>query len=67
MIKARKINHWSSSGDLVIEQKTLFRQVGWLQSDLFYSMNELPDNRKAPYSPVYIQIATWVEDEGWND
>jgi hypothetical protein len=60
-------NHWSNSGDLVIEEKTLFRQIGWYgQSGRFYSMKETP-TESGSYAPIYEQISTWVEGEGWKD
>ena len=61
-------NHWNEDGDLVIEKKTLFRRVGWRgQTGRFYK-GEPKDRRVEPggYSPVYEQIATWVEGEGWH-
>lgn len=62
-------SHWSDDGDLIIEDKTLFRPVGFQghKSGVFYS--DAPTNEQEPggYSPIYIQIATWVTDEGWKD
>lgn len=64
-------NHWSESGNLVVEEKTLFRQVGWLgQSGAFYMVEDHAEalaRETGSFSPVYQQIATWVEGEGWND
>jgi len=64
-------NHWNDSGDLVIEEKTLFRQVGWRghTSGSFFSVDAPPNTymERGGYSPVYEQIATWVEGEGWKD
>lgn len=65
-------NHWSNGGDLIIEEKTMFRQVGWRsQSGQFYDLSSptfagqpLPEGS---YAPIYEQIATWVEGEGWKD
>ncbi len=61
-------NHWSG-GDLIVEEKTMFRPVGWQgQSGAFYSLEaDARRNETGSYSPVYVQIATWVEGEGWND
>jgi hypothetical protein len=59
-------NHWSDDGDLVIEEKTLFRQVGWLVGGTYYK--ELPNsNGRQALVPIYEQIATWEEGEGWKD
>jgi hypothetical protein len=66
-------NHWTDGGDLVVEEKTLFRQVGWRgQSGRFYDLaspphSGQPNPERGGYSPVYEQIATWVEGEGWKD
>jgi hypothetical protein len=63
-------NHWNAPGDLVVEQKTLFRQVGWHgQSGRFYPFTQPPSRTDEPgsFSPVFEQVATWVEGEGWND
>jgi hypothetical protein len=61
------VNHWSAAGDLVIEQKTLFRQVGWLgQSGQFYALTEIP-TEPGGFAPVYQQIATWKDGEGWDE
>lgn len=64
-------NHWNDSGDFVIEEKTLFRQVGWIDQTAnnkgdFYPMGT--DMRWCSvFAPVYQQIATWVDGEGWKD
>ncbi len=64
-------NHWNDDGDLVIEEKTLFRQVGWLgQSGDFYLPEDHAEalaREPGGFGPVYQQIATWVEEEGWRD
>ena len=64
-------NHWSTDGDLVIEEKTLFRQVGWITSDgSFYRRTDggtVLLAGGATLSPLYVQIATWVEGQGWKD
>jgi hypothetical protein len=62
-------NHWSDDGDLVVEEKTLFRQVGWRGQSGRYYLNEADPSEREPggFSPVYEQIATWVEGEGWSD
>ena len=64
-------NHWSDDGDLVIEEKTLFRQVGWVtdRGQFFEKRDEAIARAASPggYSPVYQQIATWAEGEGWKD
>jgi hypothetical protein len=68
-------NHWSDDGDLIIEEKTLFRQVGW-QSHMgtFFPMGQQAacagieyNGYPVPYSPVYIQISIWKDGEGWCD
>jgi hypothetical protein len=64
-------NHWDDSGDLVIEDRTLFRQVGWQGHTYgtFYRLEEegiCRRNNSGGYSPVYIQIAT-DHGEGWED
>ncbi len=62
-------NHWQNDTDLVIEEKTLFRQVGWVGH---VSKAFIPKNggdlstESGGISPVYVQIATW-KDGGWND
>jgi hypothetical protein len=61
-------NHWNDDGDLVVEQKTLFRLVGWLTHT---SKRFCPVGSGIPYgtegfSPVYQQIATWVDGD-WHD
>jgi len=42
--RRRKTNHWNSDGDLVVETRTLFRQVGWQghRAGDFYSMDSHP-------------------------
>ena len=65
-------NHWQAPDTLVVEDKTLFRQVGWHgQSGRFYELqtelSELHNHEKGGYAPIYEQIATWVEGEGWKD
>lgn len=63
-------NHWNDNGDLVVEEKTLFRQVGWRgQSGEFYQKDENPTAHNEPggFSPVYIQIATADPEGGWKD
>lgn len=64
-------NHWTDDGDLVIEEKTLFRPRGWIghAAGRFYPPDQMPtrDDEPGGYSPVYEQIATWVEGEGWHD
>jgi hypothetical protein len=63
-------NHWNADGDLVIEQKTLFRRVGWLTHNTKQFSTDITEPRPGQLegiSPVYEQIATWVEGEGWND
>ena len=64
-------NHWNDDGDLVIEQKTLFRHVGYLGHSGTWYPNDgssWPSASQEPggYSPLYQQIATW-EDGGWRD
>lgn len=67
-------NHWSEDGDLIIEEKTLFRQVGWQShTGLFFSKDQEAECRaverngyKVPYAPVYIQVSTW-DGDGWRD
>ena len=63
------MNHWNTSGDLVVEQKTLFRQVGWHgHSGRFYRKEADPSKTEpSGFSPVYVQISTWIEGEGWDD
>lgn len=61
-------NHWVE-GDLVVEQRTLFRQVGWLgRSGQFYMLKdqaEVMGREPAGFAPVYEQID--VDDgEGWH-
>ncbi|MCA1832587.1 MAG: hypothetical protein LC750_07620 [Actinobacteria bacterium] len=59
-------NHWSDDGDLVIEDRTLFRQVGWQgHSGRFYNIGDILDEPSG-YSPVYEQIAT-DHGDGWED
>ena len=62
-------NHWNPDGDLVIEEKTLFRQVGWQNTTgRFFQMGDRGQAvDPGGYWPVYQQIATWVEGEGWKD
>jgi hypothetical protein len=61
----RPHSHWTESDDLVIEQKTLLRQVGWIDDRGFleYIKPEHPRN----YTPIFRQVAVWVEGEGWKD
>jgi hypothetical protein len=66
----RRGNHWNGGGDLVIEEKTLMRPVGWRgQSGRFYAVGDSITTADEPggFSLVYEQIATWVEGEGWHD
>ncbi len=63
-------NHWSDDGDLIIEDKTMFRQVGWLSHDNVFWLMGADDPRtdkRIPFGPVYVQISTWVNGEGWHD
>lgn len=65
-------NHWQDDHDLVVEEKTLFRQVGWRgQSGRFYDLSTPPHSGQPKpepsFAPVYEQIATWIEGEGWKD
>lgn len=60
-------NHWNDDGDLVVEEKTLFRQVGWQNTTgRFYDTRDQAVH-PGGYWPIYQQIATWVEGEGWKD
>lgn len=62
-------NHWNDGGDLVIEDRTLFRQVGWQSHNArtFSSMEDGPvHGEREGYSPVYVQIAT-DHGDGWED
>ena len=63
------MNHSTPDGDLVIEQKTLFRQVGWMrQSGVFYPVNHDPSQvERGGYAPVYQEIAIWFPNEGWKE
>ena len=57
--RRRKTNHWNSDGDLVVETRTLFRQVGWQghRAGDFYSMDSHPqDTEPGGFSPVYVQV-----------
>lgn len=56
-------NHWSDDGDLVIEERTLFRPVGWLvnggKNDGLLIANISEAVKKVPhgsFTPLYIQI-----------
>ncbi|HVX20912.1 MAG TPA: hypothetical protein VHB02_06175 [Acidimicrobiales bacterium] len=61
-------NHWNADGDLVIEEKTLFRMVGWRNSQgQFFGVGSPLVNPRGSFAPVYEQIATWVDGEGWKD
>lgn len=62
-----KRNHWSN-GDLVIEERTLFRQVGWHgHSGRFYHRAEDPaETEPGGFAPVYVQIAV-DHGDGWED
>lgn len=64
-----KTNHWNADGALVIEEKTLFRHVGWLGfSGLFYGVDDKPINFEGGgFAPLYVQAAKWVDGEGWDD
>ena len=62
-------NHWNDGGDLVIEERTLFRQVGWQahNSGTFSSMEDGPAHGpREGYSPLYVQIST-DHGDGWED
>jgi hypothetical protein len=71
VLALHKRNHWNNDGDLVIEQKTLFRLLGYLGHSGTWYPNDgtWPTASQEPggYSPLYQQIATWVEGEGWHD
>lgn len=63
-------NHWSDD-DLVIEERTLFRQVGWqgANNHAFYAMGGeaiCKRDNLGGYAPVYVQIAT-DHGDGWED
>jgi hypothetical protein len=62
-------NHWNDDGDLVIEDRTLFRQVGWSAGrTTFYPMdadvNTLMRAHPGGLWPIFQQIAT-DHGEGW--
>jgi hypothetical protein len=61
-------NHWSSSGNLVIEDRTLFHQVGWMgQSGRFYKLYEdVKRSESGGFTPIYEQVAT-DHGSGWED
>lgn len=61
-------NHWDDNGDLVIEERTLFRQVGWQghKGGQFYFSPPGKDEEPGGYSPMYVQIAV-DHGEGWVD
>lgn len=64
-------NHWQDKETLIVEEKTLFRQVGWHgQSGRFYTLASPPHsgqaNPEASFCAVYEQIAKW-SGEGWDD
>lgn len=61
-------NHWSDDGDLVIEDRTLFRKVGYQAHPLWRLLQGTPDQRAGArgHSPVYVQIAT-DHGDGWED
>ena len=68
--RAERSNYWSDDGDLVVDRKTLFRQRGWLgASGRYYAKSQPPQraDHEPSYAPVYEQIATWVDGEGWHD
>ena len=57
-LEARR-NHWNDAGDLVVETRTLFRQVGWQghRAGDFYPLDSRPqDTEPGGFSPVYIQV-----------
>jgi hypothetical protein len=63
------MNHWETENDLVIEEKTLFRLIGWtIPNDpgQIYShwKDTIPHSSVA--TPIYIQIATW-KDGRWDE
>ena len=62
-------NHWDTDGNLIIMEKTMFRQVGWQGQTgaLYESERTARLMEKGGYSPLYVQIATWREGEGWCD
>ena len=64
-------NHWNDSGDLVIEEKTLFRHVGWLvgavEPRFHFAGEGLPQLNGETVTPIYQQISTWDDGEGWHD
>lgn len=63
-------NHWNGDGDLVIEEKTLFRQVGWQMhnNQKMVPMGAIPDTGQEGYSPMYVQIAVdHGNGNGWED
>jgi hypothetical protein len=66
----RAPNHWNDDGDLVITEKTLFRLAGYRGfTGAFYPPGTIVSRADEPggFSPLYQQIATWVEGEGWKD
>jgi hypothetical protein len=57
-LEARR-NHWNDAGDLVVETRTLFRQVGWRghRAGDFYPLDSRPqDTEPGGFSPVYIEV-----------
>lgn len=60
-------NHWTSDVDFVVEEKTLFRLVGWrCDSGCLHHVRQPPAEWPQPdsFAPVYVQSATW-ENDGW--
>ena len=66
-------NHWAPTGELVVEEKTMFRPVGWFwvlsNGQRVFSVDEDTARSSAagrPYMPVYEQVAKWGPS-GWED
>ncbi len=55
-------NHWTEQGDLVVEDRTVFRRIGWLINGGPYDgaiVKEMKDRHKikiGSFTPVYIEV-----------
>lgn len=66
-----KTNHFDPDGNLIIEKRTMFRQVGWVgHNGKLYPLNisdkVLKIMSPGGFSPIYKEIAV-DNGEGWED
>lgn len=64
-------NYFNVNGDMIVELRTMFRQVGWIgQSGVLYAKDVdqdfLKSVEKGGFSPIYQEIAV-DRGQGWEN